>query len=255
MRHAVKGRKLGRTTSHREAMFRNQLQSLMDKERIITTLPKAKELRPLAERLITRGKMGTVHARRWALRWLLRRDLVKKLFDDIAPRFSERPGGYLRIVKLGPRQGDGAERAVIEMVDFVPPSEKSGDKATAGKGAGKAAKGKAASRAGAAGSRRGKGGGGGGEGEEIEAAGEGGGEGEETAAKGGKAAKGAKAGKGGKGGKPAARAGGGGKAATEGGKGGRKEGRPGREPRGGEGKHPTTPRPGGRKPTTPQKTG
>ena len=68
MRHAVKGRKLGRTTSHREAMFRNQLQSLVDKERIITTLPKAKELRPLAERLITRGKLGTVHARRWALR-------------------------------------------------------------------------------------------------------------------------------------------------------------------------------------------
>src|SRR5258708_4147990 len=109
MRHAVKGRKLGRTTSHREAMFRNQLQSLVDKERIITTLPKAKELRPLAERLITRGKLGTVHARRWALRWLLRRDLVKKLFDDIAPRFSERPGGYLRIVKLGPRLGDGGE--------------------------------------------------------------------------------------------------------------------------------------------------
>src|SRR6202035_1755166 len=118
MRHGVKGRKLGRTTSHREALFRNQLQSLMDKERIITTLPKAKELRPLAERLITRGKQGTVHARRWPLR----RDLVKKLFDDIAPRFSERPGGYLRIVKLGPRQGDGAERAVIEMVDRVAPA-------------------------------------------------------------------------------------------------------------------------------------
>ena len=75
MRHAVKGRKLGRTTSHREALFRNQLQSLMDKERIITTLPKAKELRPLAERVITRGKQGTVHARRWALRWLLRRSM------------------------------------------------------------------------------------------------------------------------------------------------------------------------------------
>src|SRR5258708_11870011 len=187
MRHAVKGRKLGRTTSHREALFRNQLQSLMDKERIVTTLPKAKELRPLAERLITRGKLGTVHARRWALRWLLRRDLVKKLFDDIAPRFSERPGGYLRIVKLGPRLGDGAERAVIEMVDFVPPSEKSGDKAAAGKGAGKAAKGKAASRAaaraGAAGSRRGKGGGGGrgrgqGGGRERGGGGEGGGGGE-----------------------------------------------------------------------------
>ena len=140
MRHGVKGRKLGRTTSHREALFRNQLQSLMDKERIVTTLPKAKELRPLAERVITRGKQGTVHARRWALRWLLRRDLVKKVFDDIAPRFRERPGGYLRIVKLGPRQGDGAEMAVIEMVDRVAP-------AAAEKGAGKEA---------AAGGKRGK---------------------------------------------------------------------------------------------------
>jgi large subunit ribosomal protein L17 len=251
MRHAVKGRKLGRTTSHREAMFRNQLQSLVDKERIITTLPKAKELRPLAERLITRGKLGTVHARRWALRWLLRRDLVKKLFDDIAPRFSERPGGYLRIVKLGPRQGDGAERAVIEMVDFVPPSEK-GEKAPAGKGGAKAAKEKAASKASkaarpGAGQKRGKGE----EGEEGEPAGEG----EEKAAKSAKSPKAGKAGKAGKSGKQAGKAGGGAKAAAEGGT-GRKESRPGREPRGGEGRHPTTPRRGGgRKPTTPQKTG
>jgi large subunit ribosomal protein L17 len=117
MRHAVKGRKLGRTTSHREALFRNQLQSLVEKEKIITTLPKAKELRPIAERVITRGKHGTVHDRRWVLRWVLKRDLVKKVFDDIAPRFHERPGGYLRIVKLGPRQGDGAEMAVLELVE------------------------------------------------------------------------------------------------------------------------------------------
>ena len=117
MRHAMRGRKLGRTSSHREALFRNQLQSLVDKERIITTLPKAKELRPIAEKVITRGKHGTVHDRRWALRWLLDRELVKKLFDDIAPRFAERPGGYLRIVKLGPRQGDGAEMAVLELVE------------------------------------------------------------------------------------------------------------------------------------------
>jgi large subunit ribosomal protein L17 len=117
MRHAVKGRKLGRTSSHREALFRNQLQSLVEKEKIITTLPKAKELRPIAERVITRGKHGTVHDRRWVLRWVLKRDLVKKVFDDIAPRFSERPGGYLRIVKLGPRQGDGAEMAVLELVE------------------------------------------------------------------------------------------------------------------------------------------
>jgi large subunit ribosomal protein L17 len=252
MRHAVKGRKLGRTTSHREAMFRNQLQSLVDKERIITTLPKAKELRPLAERLITRGKLGTVHARRWALRWLLRRDLVKKLFDDIAPRFSERPGGYLRIVKLGPRLGDGAERAVIEMVDFVPPSEKGqkGEKGAAAKGGGaKAAKQKAAAKAARAGAGRkaGKAE----EGEEPEAAA--GGEGDEKTAKAAKAGK-AAAGKAGKGVKKAAKPRGG-KGAAEGGKGGRKEGRPGHEPRGGEGRHPTTPRRGGRKPTGPQKTG
>jgi large subunit ribosomal protein L17 len=113
----MKGRKLGRTSSHREALFRNQLQSLVDKERIVTTLPKAKELRPIAEKVITRGKHGTVHDRRWVLRWVLSRDLVKKVFDDIAPRFTERPGGYLRIVKLGPRQGDGAEMAVLELVE------------------------------------------------------------------------------------------------------------------------------------------
>src|SRR4030095_10973850 len=101
MRHAVKGRKLGRTSSHREALFRNQLQSLMESEKIVTTLPKAKELRPLAERVITRGKRGTVHDPRSGLRWVLKRDLVKKVFDEIAPRFSEREGGYLRIVKLG----------------------------------------------------------------------------------------------------------------------------------------------------------
>lgn len=117
MRHAVRGRKLGRTSAHREALFRNQLQSLVIKERIITTLPKAKELRPIAERVITRGKSGTVHDRRWVLRWVLNRDLVKKVFDEIAPRFAERPGGYLRIVKLGPRQGDGAEMAVLELVE------------------------------------------------------------------------------------------------------------------------------------------
>lgn len=117
MRHAVRGRKLGRTSSHREALFRNQLQSLVEKEKIVTTLPKAKELRPIAEKVITRGKHGTLHDRRWVLRWVLKRDLVKKVFDEIAPRFTERPGGYLRIVKLGPRQGDGAEMAVLELVE------------------------------------------------------------------------------------------------------------------------------------------
>ena len=131
MRHAMRGRKLGRTTSHREALFRNQLQSLVDHERIVTTLPKAKELRPIAEKMITRGKHGTVAARRWVVRWIPNRDLVKKLFDEIAPRFTERPGGYLRITKLGPRPGDGAEMAVLELVErgeaaaaAPPPEEK-----------------------------------------------------------------------------------------------------------------------------------
>lgn len=118
MRHAVKGRKLGRTSSHRLALFRNQLASLVDKERIITTLPKAKELRPIAEKIVTQGKRDTVHARRQVGRWIGDRDLIKKLFDHIAPRFINRPGGYLRIVKLGPRPGDGAEMAVIQFVDF-----------------------------------------------------------------------------------------------------------------------------------------
>lgn len=118
MRHNAAGRKLGRTTAHRLAMFRNQLTSLMTSERIITTLPKAKELRPIAEKLVTQGKRGTVHARRLVGRWIASRDVIKRVFDEIAPRFESRPGGYLRIVKLGPRQGDGAEMAVLEFVDF-----------------------------------------------------------------------------------------------------------------------------------------
>jgi large subunit ribosomal protein L17 len=118
MRHNAFGRKLGRTTPHRLAMFRNQLASLMSNERIVTTLQKAKELRPIAERVVTHGKRGTVHARRLVGRWIPSRELVKRVFDEIAPRFDTRPGGYLRIVKLGPRQGDGAEMAVLEFVDF-----------------------------------------------------------------------------------------------------------------------------------------
>jgi large subunit ribosomal protein L17 len=137
----MKGRKLGRTTAHRLALFRNQLQSLMDQERIVTTLPKAKELRPLAERVITRGKSDSVPARRWVRRWLPDRDLVKKVFDVLSPRFQSRPGGYTRIVKLGPRQGDGAEVAVLEFVDYEK-KEKAEPEKEKGKGKGKA-KGKA----------------------------------------------------------------------------------------------------------------
>jgi large subunit ribosomal protein L17 len=151
MRHNVKGRKLGRTSEHRLSLFRNQLASLVEAGRIVTTLPKAKELRPLAEKLVTKGKRGTVEARRLAGRWIPRRELIKKLFDEVAPRFQTREGGYLRILKLGPRQGDGAEMAVLQWVDYQPEgAEKKGGKKGAGAKAGgkgdkgdKAAKGKA----------------------------------------------------------------------------------------------------------------
>ncbi len=127
MRHAVHGRKLSRTSAHRRAMFRNQLAALVEHERITTTLEKAKELRPIFEKNVTQGKRGTVHARRRVRRWLPERQLVKKLFDDIAPRFEDRQGGYTRITKLGPRKGDGAEMAVLELVDYEPGRETSDD--------------------------------------------------------------------------------------------------------------------------------
>jgi large subunit ribosomal protein L17 len=110
-------RKLGRTSSHRKAMFRNQLASLIDNERIITTLPKAKELRPLAEKLITLAKNDSVHARRQAARQVPDDLLIAKLFDTLGPRFSTRPGGYTRILKLGARRGDAAEMAILELVE------------------------------------------------------------------------------------------------------------------------------------------
>jgi large subunit ribosomal protein L17 len=116
MRHNVRGRKLGRTTAHRTAMFRNQLASLVANEGIVTTLPKAKELRPIAERIITRGRTDTVHARRSVRRWISDRDLIKKVFEELSPRYADRPGGYLRITRIGTRQGDGAELARLEFV-------------------------------------------------------------------------------------------------------------------------------------------
>ena len=118
MRHGMANRKLGRTSGHRNAMFRNQLASLIDKERIITTLPKAKELRPQIERLITLGKNDSVHARRQAARIVDDDGLVSKLFGTLGPRFSERPGGYTRIIKLGARRGDAAEMAILEFVGY-----------------------------------------------------------------------------------------------------------------------------------------
>ena len=123
MRHGMANRKLGRTSSHRNAMFRNQLTSLIEKERIITTLPKAKELRPQIERLITLGKNDNVHARRQAARIVLDETVVAKLFDTLGPRFAERPGGYTRIIKLGARRGDAAEMAILEFVGYELPTE------------------------------------------------------------------------------------------------------------------------------------
>ncbi len=121
MRHRVHGRKLGRTTAHRKALFRNQLTALFTHERIVTTVPKAKELRPIAERMVTLARTGTLPARRKVLTMVPDRDVVRRLFDEIAPRFMERPGGYTRIVRLGNRRGDGAELALIEFVDYTPP--------------------------------------------------------------------------------------------------------------------------------------
>jgi len=117
MRHGNANRKLGRTSSHRNAMFRNQLASLIASERIVTTLPKAKELRPIAEKLITLAKNDSVHARRQAARQVPDDALIAKLFDTIGPRFSTRPGGYTRIMKLGARRGDAAEMAILELVE------------------------------------------------------------------------------------------------------------------------------------------
>lgn len=118
MRHGKKRRKLGRTSAHRTAMFRNMLHSLMLHGRVKTTLAKAKEVRRIAERIVTRGKEDTVHARRAVRKWLPDRAIVGRVFDDVAPRFADRPGGYTRIIKLGPRQGDGAEEAILEFVDW-----------------------------------------------------------------------------------------------------------------------------------------
>jgi len=118
MQHNRAGRKLGRTTAHRKSLFRNQLSSLITHERIQTTLPKAKDLRPLIEKMVTLGKRGGLHARRLALKTIPEAMTVKKLFEEIAPRFKERAGGYTRIMKLGRRPGDGAEMAILEFIDF-----------------------------------------------------------------------------------------------------------------------------------------
>lgn len=120
MRHNNSGRRLGRTTSHRIAMFRNMVTSLLNHERIVTTDAKAKEIRSVAEKMITLGKRGDLHAQRQAAAYIREKSVVTKLFTTIAPRYKERAGGYTRIIKLGQRLGDAASLSVIELVEEAP---------------------------------------------------------------------------------------------------------------------------------------
>jgi large subunit ribosomal protein L17 len=116
MRHLNAGRKLSRNTSHRRALLRNLVTSFLEHGRLMTTLPKAKEIRPLAEKMITLGKRDTVHARRQVQAYLLKEPIAKLVFTKIAPKFAGRNGGYSRIIKLGNRKGDGADVAIIELL-------------------------------------------------------------------------------------------------------------------------------------------
>lgn len=118
MRHKCGYNNLGRESSHRKAMIRNMATSLVKHESITTTLTKAKAIRSVVEKLVTLGKKGEIHHRRLAARTLREKDIVAKLFNDVAPRFKERPGGYLRIVKRGIRFGDGAQMATVQFVDY-----------------------------------------------------------------------------------------------------------------------------------------
>ena len=129
MRHAKAGRKLNRTSSHRTAMFANMAASLIEHEQIVTTLPKAKELRPIVEKLVTLAKRGDLHARRVAASRLRDEAMVHKLFETIGPRYAERQGGYTRVLKAGFRYGDSAPVAVIEFVDRDPRAKGAGDRA------------------------------------------------------------------------------------------------------------------------------
>jgi large subunit ribosomal protein L17 len=120
VRHHRLGKKLGRDAAHRKALYANLAGSLIEHGRVKTTVTKAKAVKPFVEQMISLGKRGDLHARRQALSELRSRDVVEKLFEDVAPRFADRPGGYSRIVKLGPRLGDAAEMAYLELVDYVP---------------------------------------------------------------------------------------------------------------------------------------
>ena len=124
MRHARAGKKLGRDSAHRKALYSNLAGAVIEHGRIKTTVAKAKAVRPIAEEMITLGRRGDLAARRQALAFLRSNDVVTMLFSDVAPRFVDRPGGYTRIVKLGPRFGDAAEMVYLELVDYVPPAPK-----------------------------------------------------------------------------------------------------------------------------------
>ena len=117
MKHRIKGKKLNRTSSHRKALFKNMAQAIIKHEQIITTLPKAKTMKPIVDKLITLGKKGSLHARRQAFSKLRDESMVAKLFGTLAPRYAERNGGYTRVLKAGYRYGDAAAMAVIELVD------------------------------------------------------------------------------------------------------------------------------------------
>ena len=117
MKHRIKGKKLNRTSSHRKALFKNMAQAIIKHEQIVTTLPKAKTMKPIVDKLITLGKKGSLHARRQAFSKLRDEDMVAKLFGTLAPRYADRNGGYTRVLKAGYRYGDAAAMAVIELVD------------------------------------------------------------------------------------------------------------------------------------------
>ncbi len=129
MRHGFSGRRLNRTSSHRKAMLSNMATALLKHEQIVTTLPKAKELRRVADKMITLGKKDSLHSRRQAIAFLQDETIVKKLFDELAPRYKERNGGYTRVLKAGFRKGDAAPVAVIELVDRNPEAKGAEDKA------------------------------------------------------------------------------------------------------------------------------
>lgn len=122
MRHKVAGRILGRPTGHRIAMYRNLVTDLLDYEKITTTEAKAKEVRSLADKVITLGKNGSLHSRRQALSFVMNKKIADKVFTELAPRFAERPGGYTRIIRLGPRLGDGAAMVQLELIEDHPPA-------------------------------------------------------------------------------------------------------------------------------------